>query len=117
MDPAECLYWVGQVPGNATADCSTVVVMTSLSIRKDDLKKNYKNKGIKLMRTYKSDTRLTHTQFAIVSRHTRETIIPKAQGSSSVLRTVLSIHRKNDKLASGGDFASAFERQCSVGGH
>ena len=124
MKCVDCYYWIGRVPDTSTTEYSTIVVLTNISVTKEDLKKNYKHTGIKLKRVDKKDTRLIYRHIVFVSRHTKKLIIPNISNTSSVLRTIISIYTKNDDLASAferkcsitknDDIASAFERKCSI---
>jgi len=116
MQQVECFFWVGQVPDTSNTECSTIVVLSSLSIEKESLKKTYKNMGIKLICVKKEDKRLTHSLIVFVSRSTKEVVLPRVEGTSAVLRTILTIHGKNDNPAYGNSSTSLehdFARQCS----
>lgn len=92
-----CKYWVGEITSLDEKAMSTVVVMTSIPIRRSELKKAYYKKEIGLKKVNKKNSNLIFT-YIVFLKADNTIFCADDLKRSCILKTILDIYNNTKNV-------------------
>lgn len=104
-----CKYWVGEITSSSDQNMTTIVVKTSMPIKRSDLKKLYTNASIGLKNKLKDDSSLIYIYIIFQNTLDNSLFCDIDLQKSCILKDILIIYNKKKH-----DLNSKFREQCKI---